>query len=185
MARAYLSRAEPELRRQPDGSYAYSGHRFTARIRPDGEVDWDDQPNMQTNGFSTSGTMDITEAFMSAGGQDPAFVEREWFLEHTRELRERLEDEWRARTMDSALRVLPGRLRRIWATESRSPAARRLRIFRIWDEASEDGTGARARRVLLGWIRENLPEGSEGAYTDSELARLNERRESEEPFAPY
>ncbi len=185
LARAYLARTEPELTREPDGSLAYRGHRFTARIRPDGSVSFEDSPNVQTNGFSTSGTMDITEAFMNAGGQDPHFAEREWFMRHTREVRERLEDEHRAQQMSASLRGLRGRLSRILATTSRTYAARRQRIFSIWDDMAEDSDGARARRIVIRFIREELPQGSENAYTDAEIDRLNATRESTEAFAPY
>lgn len=185
MAREYLSRTEPELHRQADGSYAYSGHRFTARIRPDGSVEFDDTPNVQTNGFSASGSWDLNDALMGANGQDTNFYERQWFMRHTEELRARLEAEHRREQMGSALRRLPGRLARIWGTTSRSYAARRRRIFSIWDEMAEDSTGERARRIVIGFIRETLPEGSENAYTEREIARLNASRESTEEFTPY
>lgn len=185
MARAYLARTEPELRREADGSLAYSGHRFTARIRPDGRVEFEDSPNVQTNGFSSSGTMDITEAFMNAGGQDPHFAEREWFMRHTREIRERLEDEHRARTMRAALGRVPGRLDRIWSTESRTIQERRARIFHVWDEMTDDDDGARGRRMVIRWIREHIPAGHEHAFTEAEIRRFNARREATEEFAPY
>lgn len=185
LARAYLARTEPELRRQADGSLAYSGHRFTARIRPDGSVSFEDQPNVSTNGFSSSGTMDITEAFMNAGGQDPHFAEREWFMRHTREIRERMEDEHRARTLRSAFGRLPARLDRVWGTESRSVRARRARIFHIWDEMTDDADGNRGRRMVIRWIQRTIPAGHEDAYTASEITRFNASRESTEEFAPY
>jgi hypothetical protein len=183
--KAHTTRTRPVLRRQPDGSHRYDGARFAALVRPDGSVEFLDRPGVATNGFSASGTFDATEALMGAAGQDPLRVEREWFMEHTEPLRDRLEREYRARELENALRTLRGRLLRVWATESRSPAARRRRLFRIWDEASDDDAGQTARRIVLDFIREVLPPGSEHAYTPQELQRLNATRETPEPFAPY
>lgn len=185
MTKTYTHRTRPELHRRPDGSQAYEGPRFTAIIRPDGSVHFDDRPNVATNGFSASGTFDLTEAVMGAAGQDPLVAEREWFMRNTEELRHRLEAEHRRREMDAALRRLPGRLTRVWGSTSHSPASRRRRIFDLWDEMDEDETGQRARRIVIEFVREVLPAGGEDAYTDDELRRLNASRQSREPFAPY
>lgn len=185
LTKSHLTRERVEPRRQPDGSYAWSGHAFSARINRDGSVDFDDRPNVQTNGFSTSGSLDLTDAIMGSQGQDPYLAERERFMRETRELRERLEAEHRAETMASALRRLRGRLSQIWNTTSRSEAARRERIFRIWDDIAEDSSGVEARRIVLSFIREVLPENSEHAYTEAELERFNRARQSRERFEPY
>lgn len=185
MARDYLARAEPTLRRRADGAQVYEGHRFEAVIHPDGRVEFDDRPNLQTNGFSASGSFDLTEAFMSAAGQDPHFAERQWFMRHTRALREQLEDAHRATQLGHAYRRLPRRLERVWSTTARSRQARRARLFEIWDEMDEGDDGRRGRRRVIRFIRERLPAGSEHAYSDAEVERLNARRQSAEVFAPY
>ena len=185
MARPWLARTEPELRRQPDGSLLYDGHRFRARIRPDGSVEFEDHGNAQTNGFSASGSFDLTDAIMGASGQDPHAAERDWFMRRTREVRERLESQYRAEQNAQGLSRLRGRLGRVWATTTRSTGARRRRIFQIWDEMAEDDTGRRGRDIVYAFIRETIPAGSEDAYTESELTRLNGSRESTQRFAPY
>ncbi len=185
MARPWLARTEPELRRQPDGSLLYDGHRFRARIRPDGSVQFEDHGNAQTNGFSASGSFDLTDAIMGASGQDPHAAERDWFMRRTREVRERLEAQHRAQENAAGLARLRGRLGRVWATTSRSTAARRRRLFDIWDEMAEDDTGRRGRDIVYAFIRETIPAGSEDAYTESELTRLNASRDSRALFDPY
>lgn len=185
MARPWLARTEPELRRQPDGSLLYDGHRFRARIRPDGSVQFEDHGNAQTDGFSASGSFDLTDAIMGSAGQDPHAAEREWFMRRTREVRERLEAQHRAQESSAGLARLRGRLQTVWATTSRSPAARRRRIFQIWDEMAEDDTGRRGRDIVYEFVRDTIPAGSEDAYGAAELTQLNSIRDSQQRFDPY
>lgn len=184
-ARPWITREEPELHRQADGSYAYQGHAFAARIRPDGSVRFEDHGNVQTDTIPTAGSFDITDALMGASGQDPHRAEREWFYEHTEELRHRLEAEHRATVAASGLRRLPGVLARVWATTRRTTGARRRRLFSMWDDMAEDESGAPARRAVIDFIQNTIPEGHEDAYTEAELERLNASRQSTERFAPY
>lgn len=185
LTKNHTTRETIEPQRQADGSYQWSGHAFTATINPDGSVEFEDRGNVQTDGFSSSGSWDLTDAIMGSQGQDPYRAERERFMRQTRELRERLESEYRRQNMESGLRRLRGRLRRIWRTTSRSHRARRERIFRIWDDIAEDSSGTEARAIVMRFIRETLPEGSEHAYTDQEVERFNAARQSRERFDPY
>lgn len=185
MTKNHLTREPFRLTRRPDGTQAWTGPRLTGVIHPDGTVSFEDRPNVQTNGFSASGTFDLTEAVMGASGQDPLRAERDYFMRHTEELRHRLEDEHARQEMAAGLRRLPVRLDRIWGTESRTPEARRRRIFDTWDEIATDADGQRARSIVIDWIRRVLPEGSPDAFTAEEIRRFNATRESEEPFAPY
>ncbi|MCC6875183.1 MAG: hypothetical protein IT378_12825 [Sandaracinaceae bacterium] len=188
MAKQHISRpARPELSRRPDGSYAYAGHRFEAVIQPDGRVQFNDRPGISTNGFSTSGSFDLTDAIMGSAGQDPHRAERDWFMRHTEELRDRLEAEHRERTMQASLQTLRGRLARVWASESRSYEARRRRIFDMYNDCDDGGDGEGARRAILSFIRTTLPRGSPNAYTVEEIERFNalRARESRPRFEPY
>lgn len=185
MTKNHTTRERVVPRRRSDGSYAWQGHRFTAIIQPDGSVDFEDQGNVQTDGFSTSGSFDAMDAIMGAAGQDPYGYERERFMRETEELRHRLEAEHRRQQMARGLRGLRGRLSRVWGTESRSHAQRRRRIFQIWDEIAEDGSSAGARELVITFIRETLPQGHEHAYTTAEISRFNGERESTERFEPY
>jgi hypothetical protein len=182
--KAHITRTRLVARARPDGTHVYAGHAFTATIQPDGSVDFDDRPGIQTDGVSTSGTFDLGDALMRAQGQDPYAAERERFMEDNAELIERLEDEHRARTRSRGMGALRGRLAQIWQNEERTPEQRKRAIFAMWDEIEESDDGS-ARDAIEEFIRRELPEGSEHGYTQGEMARLNATRESRERFDPY
>jgi hypothetical protein len=50
---------------------------------------------------------------------------------------------------------------------------------------SGDEVGARGRRTILDYVRRNMPQGSEDAYTNAELTELNIERVQSDRFAPY
>ncbi len=122
---------------------------------------------------------------MRANGQDPYSYERNWFLDQTQALRDRLADRAAVLARGAALARLPKRLRAIWSDPSRSAHARRTAIFALWDDCADDEVGARARHIVERFIRTNLPSGSADAYTAEELRALNARRASPVPFTPY
>jgi hypothetical protein len=184
-AKAYLSHTRPHVVHRPDGTYHYAGHAFEAVIQPDGSVTFSDRAGVQFEGFSTSGSFDLTDAIMGSAGQDPYAAEREWFMEETESIRERLEDAARAGAVTASLRRLRARLRTIWQDETETPSHRRRMIFDLWDESSEDDDGAAARRLVIEFITETMPSGGPDAYPTDELARLNASRESTLRFNPY
>jgi len=131
------------------------------------------------------------------------------FLKDTFELRLRLAAEAERRRLLDALAGLSSRLERVWRGRMTAEQRREL-LFELWDECleafepEEDEVGVRgeddmigslielrsqaaaeARREILRFIRRSVPPGSDEAYTPSELRRLNQRRRSREPFAPY
>jgi hypothetical protein len=184
-AKTYLSHTRPHVVHRPDGTYHYAGHAFEAVIQPDGSVTFSDHPDAQFDGFSTSGSFDMTDMFMHSAGQDPYAAEREWFMEETETIRERLEDEARATAVTTSLRRLRGRLRSIWQDETETPSHRRRMIFDLWDESSEDDDGAAARQAVIDFVHETLPETGPDRYPADVLARLNASRESTLRFNPY
>jgi hypothetical protein len=184
-AKAYLSHTRPHVVHRPDGTYHYAGHAFEAVIQPDGSVTFSDRPGVQFEGLSTSGSFDLTDAIMGSAGQDPYAAEREWFMDETETIRERLEDEARASAVTTSLRRLRGRLRSIWQDETETPSHRRRMIFDLWDESSENDDGTAARQAVIDFVRETLPQGGPDAYPSDELARLNASRESTLRFNPY
>lgn len=181
-ARDWITRTRAEPRRQPDGTWTYDGHAFRAVIHPDGRVVFAqrDAVSLEREFDLSSGRFDLDALF-----SDVYRYERQRFLDDTEALRGRLEAEHRARTNADALRRLPGRLELLWTRGTRSAAARRRAIFELWDQADDDDTGRRARAIVERWVRERLPAGSDDAFGDAELARLNATRESAAPFAPY
>ncbi len=191
--RDYVTRrGPPDLRRRPDGSYVFTGSAFSARILPDGTVQFSDRNNVRfgefggpVNSVGATVRFDVTDALERRAGNDPYQAERRWFLEETESLRERLGTEHRSRTSAVEERGLRGRLERIWADATKPAAGRRASLFRLWDDLAEDETGMPMRRAVLTFIRTRLPAGSPDAYPAGELAALNERRQSGEAFAPY
>ena len=186
MARPWLSRTEPTLTPRPDGTLEYRGHAFTARIAPDGAVSFSDRDAVQADEMLQGGParFDLTDMAMRGAGQDPYAAEREWFMEHTEEVRARLETEARSRERDAALRGVPGRLAAIWNREQ--PAfVRRRAIFRMWDDCDEEGDGLNVRRQVIEFIRTQIPQTSADAFTTQELLQLNARRDSTMEFDPY
>jgi hypothetical protein len=117
---------------RPDNTFTYDGSGFDATIHPDGRVTFRDRDDAtidpptlgQTQpltdvtgapldsaslfrdvpiaGLSVGGTFDADSPLSRARGEDPHRFERERFLEETQELRERLEDEARARELARA-----------------------------------------------------------------------------------
>ena len=185
MARPWLSRTDLVARPRPDGTYVYSGHAFNATIHPDGSVTYDDRPGVQTDGFSTSGSFDLSDAFMRAAGGDPYAAERMRFEEDNEELIARLESQSRRERMDAALRRIPGQLTDLWSRTSRSPERRRRQIFEMWEETDEGEQGLEARRRIEAWVRERLPVDGPDAFTPDELRALNASHTHPYRFNPY
>jgi hypothetical protein len=192
-ARPHVSRRPPpRLRARSDGTYVFHGHVFDAVIARDGTVRFSDRGGIEMdapsatrpNGLVPSGTFDISDSIESARGNDPYRHERHWFMEQTRELRERLADRADAHDQRRGMARLRGDLRRIWRGRG-TDRQRRARIFQMWDDCAEDEVGRRARAAIIAFVRESLPQGSPGAFTAGELGALNRERLSREPFAPY
>lgn len=175
-------RPPPELHPRVDGSYDFQGHVFAARIAPDGEVSFEDRPNVQVSGLG--GSFDITDAIERRLGNDPYSAERRWFLRETEALRARLAAEVWEEDAPRRLAHFRAGLARTWAR--RAPAReRRASLFEAWDECAEDGVGAEARAATLAFVRDRLPAGSPDAFRASELVELNARRRSRARFSPY
>lgn len=179
-------RAPPRLRRTRDGGYRFDGHAFTARIAPDGRVEFEDTgATARREGLGVGGTFDITDRIMRNHGQDPYSSERAWFMAQTRELRDEMTLRARTADDDAALRGLGGRMLRVWRDASRPAHARRAALFRLWDDCADDEVGRRARAAVERFVRQRLPRGGPDGYTAAELTALNAGRSSPEAFRPY
>lgn len=187
-----IPREAPTFTPRRDGSYTYSGHAFSARINPDGSISFSDREGMNfsdlgTNDGKSAGvrfSFDLADGAHRRRGSDPYRAEREYVMKGSEELREKLMAEHRAKEQERGLRRIEGKLHTIW-NASRELAAKRRAIFRVWDELAEDEMGARARSIVIAFVKEHAPKGSPGAYTDEELSALNDRRTSQESFDPY
>jgi hypothetical protein len=178
----------PHLVHKPDGSYEYEGPVFTARIAPDGSVDFRDHASKFV-GFGP-GTIvfsfDITDAVEHGLMGKPLYpAEKRWFLEQTETFRDQVTRDYRARLFGGAARGLRGKLLAIVGDARLTPADKRARVFALWDDCADDEVGTRAQDIVERFVRENMPEGSALAFEQEELARFNARRASRRAFAPY
>lgn len=127
---------------------------------------------------------DITTLFERLRGNDPYYAERAWFTDETEALREELEDRSRSIVDRHERQHLRERLMAIDSDPDIAPSERRRIVFELWEDCAEDEIGRRARTTIMGFIRDRWPEGSEFAYTEEELQRLNRRRASLDQFSP-
>ena len=174
------------LKLENDG-YHYDGPSFSAKIAMDGRVTFDEHSIRDFKGLS--GGFDLTDIAMRNHKQDPYRYEKERFMENTSKLRGELTSRARKDRLESALAALPDHLEQVWADASHSAHDRRGVLFALWREAagSDDEVGAagrKARGMIEAFIRVRLPEGSQDAYTDDELRRLNARAGAVK-FEPY
>ena len=137
-----------------------------------------------------AGGFDVSDAFMRNHGQDPYASKKLKFLDSTRDERVQIGLKHRSEQLAKASEIMRGNLEQVWRSVG-DPAARRQALFELWDEVAETGSsemvaaGIQARSLVIGWIRSRLPAGTVDAYGTDELARLNAKRTSKTPFAPY
>lgn len=137
------------------------------------------------------GQAELTDFAMRQAGMDPYAAAKRAFLERTRDERLELRKTEEKRQLDRTLVTVRKHAARAWARTDLSPTARRAALFELWDDAAEDGApalvaaGDAARLAVIGFIHSYLPATSPDAYPAAELAALNARRTSKQPFAPY
>ena len=177
-----------ELR--PDGAGTKSEHQtFRAKFNPDGTIaSLDDKSNLQRQGLGLS--FDVTDAMMRSQGIDPYASYKLKVLDDTRDERVAIGKRHRTQQLAQSRQHVQKHLERLWATTT-DLAARKQGLFELWDDCAESGSeeivrgGASARSHVIGFIRSQLPAGSETAYTAAELARFNKQRKSRATFTPY
>lgn len=182
---------EPKLTHKANGTYVYKGQGFDATIEADGSVRMRDsfarsKPQVAArranNGqwfVSFWETRYDFQAWLEKKfGNDVYRSERRWFLEGTRDLREKL-------AIDHTVRGAHTQLNELWSKPGLSFAERKRRTFQMWDESTDDEYGHVGRSAVEEFVRAQCPEGSGRGYTPDELAALNKDRKSKQPFAPY
>lgn len=107
---------------------------------------------------------------------DPYSSRKAKLLDDTRAERIERGEAFRAEQAARSAELMQRSLEELWAREL-DPAARRRALYELWSDCGDDA-GARARTMVIGWIRAKLPAGSADAFTDTELATMA-------PFAPY
>ena len=140
----------------------------------------------------------VSTSFRFGGLADAAQTTRraaakQKFLQLTAPMRERMAASWRAERAQSALVTLSHDLLKRWRDTTVPLSIRKEELFRQWDDCEEPAAGAdpsvhagaMARRRIEKFIRRHARRGTPDEFTAQELADLNRRRESKEPFAPY
>lgn len=161
-----------------------------------------------TNAFVGAPVSGPTEWIFAARRRDPAAAAKAEFLKRTAALRTKRAVSWMRAQMQHQLDALEDNLQRLWADPTVPPARKRAILFRQWDELSEPAPrpaiqpgardpadsdlrrlrasyGRRGRWRIEAFVRRRLPAASAGAFSPTELSRLNAGRQSIDVFAPY
>lgn len=130
------------------------------------------------------GVRDWESALQSIqAGREPPNAEVHTFLAATQPLREQLMRREARRTQAAADVRMEEVLRSIWQVPGPSDEKQHS-TFRLWDECSDDETGAPARKRVEAFVRELAVRRGECPYSAADLARLNQKRRSKAPFSP-
>lgn len=193
---------EAGFRKRKDGSYKFGGisSPFVAVVRPDGRVRFRDRV------VTVQGTSVHTN-FVPAqklAGEEQFRTLKTQILRQTADLRMQMARSWSKKQIRAQLAALSTQLKTAWERPSWSLERRRKTLFLLWDECEEPpgdeagvrnvedtldqartAAGAKARAMIVRFIREELPADSDEAYPAAELRALNGIRVSRQRFAPY
>jgi hypothetical protein len=179
------------LVRKRDGSFAYAGRGFNARIDARGGLIMTDKfsrasfvldakpidaINWATYFFRIS--LGLMARLDKAFGNDPFRSERRDFLDRTRELRMALLERNAHVALDRALH-------KIWSAAASSPQQKKQATFELWTQCSDDTYGDAFRARIEQYVRERCAPGSACEYAPEELVLLNAPGAGRRPFAPY
>ena len=137
------------------------------------------------------GGFDLTDWAMRRIGDDPYLRRKALFLDRTRDERAQIAAVDQSERLRDAVATLRAYLGDIWAYDGWSAERRRALLFELWDECAETGAeqvvsaGDQARATVIGFVRRTLPAGTDDAYGEEEIERLNAGRMSKRAFAPY
>jgi hypothetical protein len=136
-----------------------------------------------------AGPMDITAWLHRKFVGDPYASRKLKLLDGTRDARIARGGAYRKEQLERSAELMTRTLEELWRSTS-DPALRKQALFELWDDCEEgEGprgeAGARARAIVLGWIRGKLPAGAPDAYTTEEIKAFTARQASKEPFTPY
>ena len=177
----------PALSARLGGGYSYESEVLKAEINKEGEVrfgvkradKWIVTPFAIFGVFRFDGIPD------KVAGNDLQTSEKRWFLDRTSELREFLISQAREERLEAARLRLLAKLARIAQADYLTLADKHEAIFALWDDCSPDGIGEQGQLVIEEFVRGEMPEGGESAFSTDELLAFNARRLGPRPFAPY
>jgi hypothetical protein len=164
-----------ELQPVGGGRYKSEERTFDALVARDGTVKFKDKPE----------EMDAQYRVMLRHGIDPYARSKLAYLDRTRDQRVAIGEEYRKELLGRSVLLMRDNIN--WLVQTAPNLdARKQGLFQLWDECAETGNdnevaaGNAARAFVMGYIRGKLP----GAFSTSELARLNAKRQSRHRFEP-
>jgi hypothetical protein len=176
-------REPPELHREADGSFRFTGPVFSAHIALDGQVAFEDKAGVRLGKGASLG-FDLNDAVESALGHELYSAEKHWFLDQTVAVREKLADTFRVTELARAQRSLERALERIVDSADDVPH-KHAAVFALWQDCDDDADAGSVRHVVEAFVRAHMPEGSALGFDAAELERLNAERSGMRHFDPY
>jgi len=168
LAGSWNDKDAEELQPAGGGRYKSEEGTFDALVARDGTVTFKDKREE-----------------MLGHGIDPYARNKLAYLDRTRDQRVAIGEEYRKELLARSVPLMRDNIN--WLVQTAPNLdARKQGLFQLWDECAETGNdnevaaGNAARAFVMGYIRGKLP----GAFSASELARLNAKRQSRQRFEP-
>ena len=183
------AREKPKLQQRSDGTYEYDGHVFRALVRRDGLVDFADSgTNVELRPslipFKATGDIsDLVEKLVL--GKELYSAEKLWFLDQTRELRDKLATAYRLEEAARARRELEQQLQRILHDHNFNVAQKHSAVFALWQDCGDDAQARQTQQQVEAFVQRFMPVGSELGFAQAELEHFNAQRVGLRPFRPY
>lgn len=138
------------------------------------------------------GGFNPTDWIMRRTVGDPYASKKLAYLDATRDERAQIGATHRNEQLKQTAIIMRKNLERAWASTTDARERKQL-VFELWDEIAEPvdeqsavAEASRAARAqVIGFIRARLPQRDEDAYSVSEIAAFNARKQSNETFSPY
>jgi hypothetical protein len=182
-------REHPVLKRRSDGSYSYENGVFQATVRPDGKVEFRDtsiRSELHVSWVPFTVVADLNDVVeRDLLGRELYSAEKQWLLDETRELREKLAGDARRRELLDANRALERTLRGILDDQALSIAQKHEAVFLLWQDCGEDAQAQAHRRAVDSFVQRYMPKDSTLGFRAEELVRFNTSRPRLQRFEPY
>jgi len=183
------AREKPKLQPRSDGSYDFDGHVFHARVMRDGQVEFADsgttaeiRPSLIP--FKATGDLaDLVEKHIL--GKELYSAEKLWFLDQTRELREKLATAHRLEEAARARRELEKELQRILSDGALAVTQKHAAVFALWQDCGDDAQAEATRRQVEAFVQRFMPRGGPLGFEPGELDAFNLQRAGMRQFRPY
>lgn len=178
-----------DLNEKRNNSHIFENHAWSAKISRGGRVEFEDKLPISPGGVNLA--FDLTELAMRMRGDTIYVPQKRKFLAESSETRVEMARHVNKENLIQSVLDLRSRLLTIWDNEHLTLAEKKQKLFAIWDECAEEGSedilnmGSMIRISVVGFIGRHLPLGSELAYSEADLEKLNGGRQSQAEFVPY